>query len=210
MKTKSWSNKTLTDAPSPSVPSQPDFIDRIIRLFEDIHPLDRIPRSGYLLRGVPEPESVAAHSHFMALMTLLFVQEYPERFNAEKALALALIHDLSEARILDIPMPYADAYLSEAKRKAEQSILEELLDGFNPELAELHKDFEERRTEEAKLLRGLDKAQMMLKILCYDREHKGNLAEFWVNPKNFRDYGIEPVSDLFDAICERAGKKRPR
>ncbi len=60
------------------------------------------------------------------------------------------------------------------------------------------------------MLRGLDKAQMMIKILCYEAEHRGRLEEFWDNPKNFDDYGIEPVSELFDAICAKAGRPRPR
>jgi len=59
-------------------------------------------------------------------------------------------------------------------------------------------------------VRGLDKAQMMIKILMYEREGKGRLGEFWINPKNFADFGIAPVSDLFDAICAEAGRERPR
>jgi len=187
-----------------------DFSTRILDLFQAIHPLDRVPRSGYLLRGVADPESVAAHSHFVALLALLFVEEYPEQFDRDRVLAMALVHDLSEARIMDIPMPYADAYLSEAKDRAEQAILEDLLEGFPPRLAALHAEFAAADTPEARLMRGLDKAQMLLKILGYEREHRGCLAEFWENEKNFRDYGLACVSDLFDAICARAGKARPR
>ena len=186
------------------------FADRVIALFQVLHPLDRVARSGYTLRGVPEPESVAAHSHFVSLMTLLFVEERPEAFDKGKALAMALIHDLSEAKIMDIPMPYADAYLKEAKHHAEQAIIEEMLDPFGGNLAELHAEFVACETPEARLVRGLDKAQMMLKIICYEREHRGWLEEFWENPKNFADYGIAEVSSLFDAICARAGKPRPR
>ena len=186
------------------------FAARLIALFEAIHPLDRVPRAGYVLRGVPEPESVAAHSHFVALMALLFAQEYPERFDRGRLLAMALVHDLCEARLMDIPMPYADAYLSEAKSQAEQAIIEDLFEDFPAEFAELHRDFLEAGSEEARLMRGIDKAQMMIKILCYEREHRGRLAEFWTNPKNFNDYGIEALSVLFDTICVRAGKVRPR
>ena len=186
-----------------------DFPTRILDLFQAIHPLDRVPRSGYLLRGVADPESVAAHSHFVTLMALLFVEEHPGQFNRDRVLAMALIHDLSEARIMDIPMPYADAYMSEAKNHAEQAILEDLLAGFPPHLAELHAEFNAAETPEARLLRGLDKAQMMVKIINYEKEHRGNLAEFWTNPKNFKDYGLDCVSRLFDVICARAGKPRP-
>jgi putative hydrolases of HD superfamily len=185
------------------------FSDNVIALFEAIHPLDRVPRAGFLLRGVPEPENVAAHSHFVSLMALLVLDEYPDLFDREKTLAMALIHDLAEARLMDIPMPAADAYMSEAKARAEQGITEDLFAAFPAKYAELHQEFLDANTPESRLLRGLDKAQMMIKILCYQQEHRGRLEEFWKNPKNFDDYGVEPVSTLFDAICVRAGRRRP-
>lgn len=186
------------------------FSERVIDLFHTIHPLDRVPRAGYVLRGVTEPESVSAHSHFVALLALLFVEQFPGVYNRDRLLAMALVHDLAEARLMDIPMPAADAYLKAAKQRAEQAITDELMKDLPGNLADLHAEFEAADTPEGRLLRGLDKAQMMIKVWCYEREHRGNLEEFWLNPKNFADYGIEAVSDLFDAICARAGKARPR
>jgi len=122
---------------------------------------------------------------------------------------MALVHDVPEARLMDIAMPYADAYLREAKAHAEQAIADHLFEPLAPRLAQLHAEFAAAQTEEAKLLRGLDKAQMMLKILCYEKEKRGNLEEFWGNPKNFNDYGVEPVGALFDAVCAAAGRARP-
>ena len=187
-----------------------NFEENILKFFETIHPLDQVKRAGYILRGVPEPESVAAHSHFLAVLTLLMCDQYPEDFDREKALAIALTHDLCEAQLMDIPMPAADAHLKEAKDKAEQAITEKLFEGFDVKYGQYHAEFLEASTPEARLVRGLDKAQMMLKISMYQQEGKGRLKEFWLNPKNFTDFGLEPVSKLFDAICEAAGKPRPR
>lgn len=186
------------------------FVDRVITLFEIIHPLDRVPRAGYLLRGVTEPESVAAHSHFLALLALLYCEAEPEKYDKGRVLAMALVHDLAEARLMDIPMPYADAYLDQAKHNAEQRITEHLMDGLPGQLADLHEEFAAAKTPEARLLRGLDKAQMMLKIINYEREKRGGLEEFWHNSKNFNAFGVAEVDALFDAICERAGRARPR
>lgn len=186
------------------------FEDRILALFEAIHPLDRIARAGFVLRGVAEPESVSAHSHFVALMALLFAEEYPGQFDPAKTLGMALTHDLAEARLMDIPMPAADKHLREAKDQAEAALLSELLDGFGPHYGEWHAELVAGSTPEARLIRGLDKAQMMIKIVMYQLEGRGRLKEFWANPKNFDDFGIEPVSRLFDAICQWAGKPRPR
>ena len=186
------------------------FEQRVIHLFDDIHPLDRIARAGYVVRGVAHPESIAAHSHFVSLLTLFFLDESPGQFDRDKALTMALIHDLSEAKLMDIPMPYADAYLKDAKDKAEQAIIEDLFAGFSPKFAAYHQELLEASSPEARLVRGLDKAQLMLKVLFYERERSGYLEEFWTGAGNFRDYGIGSVSTLFDAICERAGRPRPR
>lgn len=186
------------------------FCERVVALFETIHPLDRIARAGYVLRGVPEPESVAAHSHFVSLLVLLFVDHFPDRFDGRKALSMALVHDLAEAKTMDIPMPAADAHFSEAKHAAELHITEEMMRAFGDSYAAYQAELAEAQSPEARLVRGLDKAQMMMKIVMYEREGKGRLKEFWDNPKNFADYGVDCVSDLFDAICADAGRSRPR
>jgi putative hydrolases of HD superfamily len=185
------------------------FAERTLQLFWRIHSLDRVPRAGFLLRGVPDPESVAAHSHFMATLALLFVKENPGQYDLGKVLAMALVHDLSEARLMDIPMPVANAWLGEAKERAERGVFNEMFNAFPDYYAALHDEFLEAQTNEARLLRALDKAQMMLKVLFYEKEHRGCLDEFWAKPGNFNDMGITAVSDLFDAICRHAGKSRP-
>lgn len=186
-----------------------DLAEDVLQLFWRIHSLDRVPRAGFLLRGVPDPESVSAHSHFLATLALIFVREDPEQYDQGKVLAMALVHDLSEAKLMDIPMPVANAWLGDAKEKAEQGVFNELFEKFPAYYAALHDEFLEAKTNEARLLRALDKAQMMIKVLCYEKEQRGCLEEFWQKPGNFNDMGIAPVSALFDAICRKAGKQRP-
>ncbi|HDP34089.1 MAG TPA: HD domain-containing protein [Candidatus Hydrogenedentes bacterium] len=185
------------------------FADHVMELFLRIHPLDRVPRAGFLLRGVPDPESVAAHSHFLALLALLYVDACPHEYDLGKTLSMALIHDLAEAQLMDIPMPVADRWLGKAKEAAEQGLFNRLFAAFPPSYAALHDEFLAAQSAEARLLRALDKAQMMLKVVAYERERRGRLEEFWEKPGNFNDYGIAAVSSLFDAICRYAGRERP-
>ncbi len=187
-----------------------DFCRRVLHLFREIHPLDRVPRAGFLLRGVPVPESVSAHSHFLSLLALLVVDQFPGKWNVEKVLTMAIIHDLAEAKMMDVPMPITQKYFSTEKTQAEQTVFDRLIEGFSIRYSDLHREFHEVSSPEAKLVRGLDKVQMMLKVLNYEREHQGDLTEFWENPKNFNDYGIEITRKLFETICEYAGKKLPR
>ncbi len=186
------------------------FCERVISFFEAIHPLDRVPRAGFLLRGVEVPENVSAHSHFLTLLTLIVLEEYPNRWDKEKSLIMALIHDLSEAKMMDVPMPIVQNYFSEAKLSAEVMIFKEIAKGLPEKFVQIFEEFHNCSSPEAKLVRGLDKVQMMIKVMCYEREHRGYLEEFWKNPKNFCDYGIDVVKKLFEAICSKAGRTIPK
>lgn len=181
----------------------------IVDSMRKIHPLDRIPRAGYLLRGVTEPESVAAHSHSLALLTLLVCREYPNEFDENKAVNIAVVHDLQEVETMDIPMPAGSDRFKAAKAETERSIFKRMFEGRFSSLTELHEEFEEANTLEGRLVRGLDKVQMMIKVLCYELEGRGNLDEFWNHPANFRDYDIPIVADLFQEVADQAGRKLP-
>ena len=152
---------------------------------------------------------MSAHSHFLSLLALLVVEQYPGQWDVNKVLTMAVVHDLAEAKIMDIPMPMIQKYFPDEKSNAEQTVFEKLMEGFSSKYSELHREFHEVSSPEAKLVRGLDKVQMMLKVLNYEREHQGDLSEFWENPKNFCDYGVEITKKLFLTICEYAGKKHP-
>jgi len=186
-----------------------DFCKRVLGFFREIHPLDRVPRAGFLLRGVSVPESVSAHSHFLSLLVLLVVEQYPGLWDVEKVLTMALIHDLAEAKMMDMPMPITQEYFLSEKIQAEQAVFDKLIQGFSLKYSDLYREFHEVSSAEARLVRGLDKVQMMMKVLNYEREHQGDLSEFWENPKNFNDYGVEVTRKLFEAICKYAGKKLP-
>lgn len=186
-----------------------DLAQRLVALFQTIHPLERIPRAGYLLRGVTDPESVAAHSHGVALLVMLVCDAHPDEFDAHRAVSMALVHDLAESKLMDIPLPTGEAHLRETKRDAELAITEELFKGFPSHLPDLQRELIDGKTPEARLVHAADKAQMMLRILCYEREGRGNLAEFWKHPRNFDDQGLPVMRDLFGAICAAAGHPRP-
>ncbi len=186
-----------------------NFCERVISFFEAIHPLDRVPRAGFLLRGVEVPESVSAHSHFLSLLTLVVLEEYPGRWDKEKALTMALIHDLSEAKMMDVPMPVVQEYFCEGKLSAEIMVFKEIAKGLPERFTQIFEEFHNCSSPEARLVRGLDKVQMMIKVLCYEREKRGYLEEFWGNPKNFCDYGVDVTRELFEAICRKAGRSLP-
>ncbi len=84
--------------------------DRLIGLFLEASALKRMPRTGWLLRGVPHVESVADHSYSAALVALALADILcagggPEcEIDLERVLLIALLHDLAEVRLTDLPL----------------------------------------------------------------------------------------------------------
>jgi putative hydrolase of HD superfamily len=182
----------------------------IVTTLARLHPLDRVPRAGWLLRGVTEPESVASHCHAVALLTQLVCDAWPGSFDAGRAVAMALVHDCAEVITMDIPMPAGDAAFREAKSRTELAAVESLFAGLPSRAPELFAEFERAETPEARLVRGLDKVQMMIRAACYEREGRGSLGDFWANGRNFEEYGIEAVRELFTEVARFARRRPPR
>lgn len=63
--------------------------------------LKRVPRAGWQLAGVANPESVAEHSFRVGV--LAYIIAALEGANPDRAATLGLFHDLPETRIGDVP-----------------------------------------------------------------------------------------------------------
>ncbi|MFX1510643.1 MAG: HD family hydrolase [Promethearchaeota archaeon] len=98
--------------------------------------LKRVLRTGWLLRGIPpsQAENVAAHLHTTAILAFLLAQQLDEPADLQQVLLMALIHDIPEVEIGDIPMSAqrADPGIREAKMKAENNVMKKILN-FLPE-----------------------------------------------------------------------------
>ncbi len=167
--------------------------------------LDMLPRTGWQMRGVARPETVAAHCFGTALWTMLLADETPG-VDADKALRMALLHELGETKLSDIPK-IAESYLPPgAKDDAERRIAAELLEPLGARGAAclaLVVEFQAGATVEAKLVRAADKLHMMMKALRYELDGNRGVAEFWSYEPNFPDYGLPLVRELFAALRAR-------
>lgn len=191
----------------PALVSQPDAI---IDVLQKLDPLSELPRTGWLLAGIRPCESIADHSFGVAVAAMLLVDAMRARgetVDGERVLRMALLHDAAEAATGDVPMPQKTPAIEQALHELEEGIVGGILPA---ELLGLWKEAEKPETLEARVVKAADKIQMMVKVLTYDRARRGLLDRFWRNPRNFDDRGIEVASEVFDAVCARAGKPRPR
>ncbi len=178
--------------------------ETLIDLLLEAQGLDRVPRMGWRLRGVADEESVAEHAFHVALLVWVLAPKLPE-VDPGRAMAMALVHDLAEVRIGDLPRT-AGRYLPEgAKAGAERAALGELTAPLGERATELFEEYERAESPEARLVKACDKLQLMLKVSAYETAGAGGLAEFWDNPDNFPGEELEPVRRLIGELRARRG-----
>jgi putative hydrolase of HD superfamily len=124
-------------------------------------------RRGWVKKlGMSHPESVADHSYRTALMAMVISDS--RGLDTGRALRLALLHDLPEAIVGDA-MP--EERSGKLKTTVETKAMRELLRDVSPEVRSLYHDmwqeFVEGKTEEARLVRQLDKLEMAIQAWEY-------------------------------------------
>ena len=179
--------------------------DSLLDLVLEAENLDRVPRSGFVLRGIASPESVAAHSWHVATLVWILARRTPG-IDVERALGMALIHDLGEVRLGDLPRTAGRYFEDGAKARAESALMDEMLAPL-PGGHKLFREYQEGESDEARLVKACDKLQLMIKVFCYERWGARGLAEFWRNPANFPDPpeagGFAAVHELFQDLFRR-------
>ena len=79
--------------------------NELIELFIHGNQLKRTPRTGWLQRGVSQPETVAAHTCGVAFIALVLSELVEAPIDRGRLLAMAILHDLPEGLTSDIPAP---------------------------------------------------------------------------------------------------------
>jgi putative hydrolase of HD superfamily len=153
-----------------------------LQLIFDAHRLKRMPRTGWVMRGVGAAESVADHSFGVAFISLILAEMLDRPLDKAKLLTIALLHDLPESVVGDLPTPAAARFPPGAKRKAEMEALHELLRKF-PSAEHWRAwwcEFRDGTSIEGQLVRDADRLDMLLQAHIYEQT-TGNrwLEEFW-------------------------------
>ena len=171
----------------------------------ELQRLDRVVRSGYALRGVPEPESVAEHTFHLAMLVWTLAADEPD-IDRARAVELALLHDLAEVRTGDLPRPAAAYLPAGAKAQAEQQVASDLLAPLGDEPLNRLAEYQTGETIEARFVRRCDKFQVLLKIAVYEGAGARGLDEFWDLLPAFENDAFASIRDLASALATRRTK----
>ena len=161
----------------------------LLRFLDHVNDLKQLPRMGWLLAGVASPESVADHTCAVALLALALSDRINEDWSAEglahpldieRVLRLALLHDLAESILTDLPKRSSDLVGKPVKHAAEATAMQRILAGLSQydEWLALWSEYDAASTPEARLVRDADKLEMIHQATRYMRRGQTNLGEF--------------------------------
>ncbi len=141
-----------------------DPLDSQLRFLSEADQLKTVLRQSTLI-DISRQENSAEHSWHLALMALVLQEHAPAGTDISRVVAMVLLHDLVEIDAGDL-FVYAGEEAQARQEVAERAAADRifaLLSG--PQAATfraLWDEFEERRTQEAKFARALDRLQPML------------------------------------------------
>jgi putative hydrolase of HD superfamily len=162
--------------------------------------LKNLPRTGWLLAGIKDCESVAEHSYRVTLVALI-LSELVQGVNRDKLLQMALLHDLPESLVTDLPRATVQLVGRDAKQRAERDAWATLVP-LDPPLESwrsLWEEFEAGQSAEAKLVRAADRLEMLFQAFEYEQTGYANLTSFWEDA-SLADSEFEGVRALFAEV----------
>jgi len=147
-------------------------------------------REGWRRFGIAGGESISDHMYRMSLICMFAPISLSSRLNIPHCTKMALVHDMAEALVGDItPM---DGIAKHEKSRRESTTMdyftENLLGRVNggtpgKDIKDIWREYEDSETLESKFVHDVDKIELILQMVEYERANSGglDLGEFsWV------------------------------
>ena len=165
--------------------------------------LDRLPRSGWVQAGVPQPETIAGHIVGTALLVLALGPKVAPKLDLERSVTLALVHDAGEALTTDLPKPASELLPPGAKAQAEAKATELLLGSLSETAAARGAEALAHTTREARFVHICDRLQLGVQLAAYVRVGLRGLEDFRASLRNLDCSEFEPCEKLRGELLAR-------
>ena len=197
-----------TKAPPPRLAVSTASLHPVLHAWFEMSQLKHLFRQGWLRAGLPRQqcESVAEHSLGVAFLTLLLADEYVPGVNANRAVRMALLHDLGEARVGDLT-PH-DGVASSDKHQRERDAVREILSGLprSADYLALWEDYEAGASAEARLVKQADRLEMALQATVYRAQAGLSVEDFFNSARAaIRDPQLQALLAELESPSERRG-----
>ncbi|KAJ5112622.1 HD domain-containing protein [Penicillium argentinense] len=181
----SWSPQTGHSFDSASPPEENTTSP--IPFFHLLERLKTTKREGWRRFGI-NGESISDHMYRMSIMTMFAPPELAAKLNLPHCTKMALVHDMAESLVGDITP--VDLHITKAeKARREADVMEYIttsLLGKVPggalsaqEIKRVFEEYEENVTLEANFVHDIDKMELLLQMVEYERSHpEVDLSEF--------------------------------
>jgi len=189
--------------------------EHVLNFIEEIGKLKNLSRTGWRFHGIiGDTESISDHCYRVSLLAMLLgdvlVSHHEVELDMDKVMRIALLHEIAEARIGDIPFPAFRYIDEEYKSKAEERAVDEILNSLGRigrKYYELWREFEECSSLEGRLVRAADKLELMIQVYQYEEIGYRNLDRFWTNPWNMQGFDLhEFIGEIMQALVEKRNK----
>ncbi len=182
----------------------------LLQFMEQVGRMKVLPRTGWLLRGLKHPETIAEHSYRMTLLAMVLSDMLNEQglaIDVTRVMRMALLHDVAESQIGDIPYP-AMRYIPDAvKEVAEREAMEDMTNPFGNIggfYVEIWEEYERGQTLESQIVKVADKLELLIQTFEYEKVGFQSLDDFWENLMTyslFQDYPL--VQQLILLLAEK-------
>jgi len=166
----------------------------VLKFYRNILKLKKLVRTGWLERGVSEPENVAAHSFAVALLVAVLADL--KGVNVLDAVRMALIHDLPEAVTGDLTPEMKKKFekLEEVELGVFEDLAKELPEDVGSKYLEAWRRYSRGEDPVARLVKDVDKLEMGLQALAYIREGYPEAREIYESAlKEIKDEEIRRI-----------------
>jgi 5'-deoxynucleotidase YfbR-like HD superfamily hydrolase/DNA-binding transcriptional regulator YhcF (GntR family) len=176
VRSRSGSGVYVRDQASLPVPSEKDhpLAGVATYLFEVGH-LKHLTRAGWLLLGIPQPETVAEHSFRVGVVGIILATL--EGADVGRTAALCLLHDVHETRIGDVPSvgrAYVTTAIPEAVSAHQTSAMP---DSVAKVVQDLVAEYEATETIESRVAHDADKIETLMQAAEYQTQ--GHNTNAW-------------------------------
>jgi putative hydrolase of HD superfamily len=131
----------------------------ILKFLNEVEKLKSVTRHMWTSSG--RQESVPEHSWRMAVFAMVLEKEFP-KINMQRVIELSIVHDFGEIYDGDTAAFLKNPNKLEKEEKAIKKLVESLHIDTQNKIIGLWKEYNECKTDEAKLVKALDKLEVLI------------------------------------------------